>query len=71
MFSWDTLYYNVCLPLLTSCVPDLKLDLLASQLNCFNFEINPNCGDEGCVECILRKSKNKHFFVVLTCVFTT
>ena len=44
-------------PLLASRVPYLQLDLLPSQLNSLDLEINPNCGDKCCVESIFRKPK--------------
>jgi hypothetical protein len=33
--------------LLPCRIPNLQLDLLASQLNCFDFEVNADGGDEG------------------------
>ena len=40
---------------LASGVPDLKLDLLPPQLNGLDLEVNPNSGDESCVEGIFRE----------------
>lgn len=39
--------------LLSSRVPDLQLDLLASQFNGLDFEVNADGADEGCVEGII------------------
>ena len=39
--------------MLTCGVPDLQLDFLPPQLNCFDLKINSDCGDKSCVESIL------------------
>ena len=42
-------------PFLARGVPDLELDLLASQLDCFDLEVDADGGDEGRVEGVVRK----------------